>query len=48
MNRLTEQDLKEGKELIEKYETLSENEKKQVEIYIGALYDRRELEMAAG
>lgn len=48
MNRLTEQDFKEGKEFIEKYETLSENEKKQVEIYIGALYDRQELERAAG
>lgn len=48
MKKLTEQDLKEGKELIEKYETLSENEKKQVAIYIGALYDRQELERAAG
>lgn len=48
MKRVTEQDLKEGKELIEKYESLSENEKKQVEIYIGALYDRQELERAAG
>lgn len=48
MNRLTEQDLKEGKELIEKYETLSENERKQVAIYIGALYDRQELERVAG
>lgn len=48
MKRLTEQDLKEGRELIEKYEALSENEKKQVAIYIGALYDRQELEAAAG
>ncbi len=48
MKRVTEQDLKEGKEFIEKYEALSANEKKQVEIYIGALYDRQELERAAG
>ena len=48
MNRLTEKDLKEGKEFIKKYETLSENERKQVNIYIGALCDRKELERAAG
>lgn len=48
MKNITEQDLKEGKEFIEKYEALSVNERKQVSIYIGALYDRQELERAAG
>lgn len=40
MNRLTEKDKEQGKELYEILETLSNEDKKQVFIYASALYDR--------
>lgn len=46
MRKLTEKDIKEGKELMEMIEKLPENEKIQVRIYTQALADRGEITKA--
>lgn len=46
MRKLTEKDIKEGKELMEMIEKLPESEKIQVRIYTQALADRGEITKA--